>query len=95
MKKAKLPPSADNGCILFDWGDTLMRDFREFSGPMASWPEVRALPGAGEVLSALRPHWRLALATNAADSSEAEIRDALERVDLSPLIDKVYCFRRG
>jgi len=21
------------GCILFDWGDTLMRDFKEFSGP--------------------------------------------------------------
>ena len=30
----KHPPK---GCLLFDWGDTLMRDFKEFDGPMKDW----------------------------------------------------------
>ena len=40
----------ESRCVLFDWGDTLMRDFPEFSGPMASWSHVEALPNVKEVL---------------------------------------------
>lgn len=81
-------------CLLFDWGDTLMRDFPQFAGSMAIWPEVEMVDGAGEILQLLRQSWQLALATNAADSSEADIRAALERVGLDVLIDQVYCFKR-
>jgi putative hydrolase of the HAD superfamily len=83
-----------SGCILFDWGDTLMRDFKEFSGPMKDWPRLQAVPGAAEMLAALRPDWTLALATNAGVSEEADIWAALQRVSLDHWLDKVYCFKR-
>lgn len=81
-------------CLLFDWGDTLMRVFPEFDGPMAAWPRVEAMPHAGQVLAELHFRYVLAVATNAADSEEAEIRAALDRVDLGKLLDKVYCYRK-
>ncbi len=82
------------GCVLFDWGDTLMRDFPGFSGPMAGWHRVEALPHAQATLDALRlGGWTTALATNAADSDEWEIRRALGRVGLEDLIDRIYCLR--
>ena len=81
------------GCILFDWGDTLMRVFPEFSGPMKDWPRVEAVPGAVDVLSALHVDWTLALATNAADSEDEDIRLALRRVGLDSWLDKIYCFK--
>lgn len=84
-------PRANHG-ILFDWGDTLMRVLG-YSGPMGGWPRVEVIPHAVEVLTELRLHWLLALATNADDSDEADIRAALQRVGLDQLLDKVYCFR--
>jgi putative hydrolase of the HAD superfamily len=61
---------------------------------MAAWPKVEARPHAEEVLSELHTRTMLAVATNAADSDEAEIRAALERVGLNKLLDKVYCYRK-
>jgi putative hydrolase of the HAD superfamily len=81
------------GCLLFDWGDTLMSVFPEFDGPMKDWPTVEAVPGAVEMLAALHPDWTLVLATNAADSEEEEIRLALRRVGLDRWLDKIYCFK--
>ena len=61
--------------VLFDWGNTLMRDLPGQHGPMRDWPHVEALPGALEALEALHAQGlRLALATNAADSGPAAIR---------------------
>lgn len=81
------------GCVLFDWGDTLMRVYPEYAGPMVRWPQVAALPFASETLQALHPDWLLGLATNAADSDEAEIRAALARVGLDSWIDRIYAYR--
>ena len=70
-----------------------MRGFPEFTGRMASWPRVEVCAYAKEVLSALRSMgWMLALATNASDSSESEIWDALRRGGLDSLLDRIYCF---
>jgi HAD superfamily hydrolase (TIGR01662 family) len=80
--------------LLFDWGNTLMEDIPGFSGPMADWPRVAVLPGVPETLASLKPAWRLVLATNAADSDESDIRVALRRAAIDPLIDEIYCFRR-
>lgn len=83
-----------SGCVLFDWGDTLMVDFPDSSGPMSDWPHVEAVAHARETLGALRSRgWRLALATNAGDSDEVDIRAALARVGLDGLLDCVYCSR--
>jgi len=80
-------------CILFDWGDTLMQVFPQYSGAMVAWPQVAAVVGAAETLAALHPDYRLAVATNAHDSDEAEIWAALKRAGLAANLDKVYCFR--
>lgn len=87
----QIPPK---GCLLFDWGDTLMRDFKEFSGPMKDWPRLEAVPGAAAVLALLHPDWTLALATNAPDSDEKDIRLALQRVGLDRWLEKIYCFKK-
>jgi len=78
--------------ILFDWGDTLMRTF-DHPGPMCSWPQVEALPGALEMLRSLHGRAGIALATNAADSREEEIRKALAMAELDPFLDPIFCFR--
>jgi len=80
-------------CVLFDWGDTLMRVFPEFDAPMCAWPQVEAMPQAKETLATLAPEWLLGLATNAAESDPDEIRAALNRVHLGQWLDKVYCYK--
>jgi HAD superfamily hydrolase (TIGR01509 family) len=87
-------PHRANQALLFDWGDTLMRVFPQYSGAMSKWPAVEAMPHAVETLNQLQSYWTLCLATNAADSQEADIRAALARVGLDILIDQVYCFRK-
>jgi HAD superfamily hydrolase (TIGR01509 family) len=77
--------------VLFDWGDTLMRTFAQ-PGPMCTWPEVEALRGATELLQSLHGRVGIALATNAADSREEEIRRALERAGLASWVDRIFCF---
>ena len=32
--------------VVWDWGDTLMRDIPGQKGPMVDWPHVEAMPGA-------------------------------------------------
>ena len=81
-----------NRCLLMDWGDTLMRNFIQFNGPMVTWPKVEALPFASQALQQLYPAWLLALATNAPDSKEVEIWAALQRADLDQWIDCIYCY---
>lgn len=81
-------------CLLFDWGDTLMRVFPSSSGPMCAWPQLEAMPGAADCLAALQPRFRLALATNAADSTESQIWQALNRGGLSQFLSEVYCAQR-
>ena len=82
------------GSLLFDWGDTLMRDFPEYEGPMASWPRIELIPHVKNVLPTLHASWIIGLATNAQDSDEAEIRSALERGSIAGWIDEIFCFKR-
>jgi putative hydrolase of the HAD superfamily len=84
---------AQRGALLFDWGDTLMADFKQYTGPMKDWPEVAALPGAQAVLAALQPDWHLILATSADVSTAADIHAALRRVDLDGFIERIYSFK--
>ena len=78
--------------VLFDWGNTLMVDDGQV-GPMADWPRVTAVPGAAEVLAALHGRYRLCVATNADESGEAEVMEALDRVGLARFIDRVFSSR--
>jgi putative nucleotidyltransferase with HDIG domain len=47
-------------------------------GAMVDWAQVQAIPGAVDALQVLRSSYRLAVATNASDSTAAEILAALE-----------------
>lgn len=76
---------------LFDWGDTLMVDFPGVPGKMCHWDVVEAVEGAHEVLKELSQHTRIYIATGAADSSEADIEKAFERVELSQYITGYFC----
>lgn len=68
--------------IIFDWGDTLMRDFPEKPGPMYTWDVVEEIPGARRLLDYLQPKYTLCVATNAGVSDTGAMRKALQRVNL-------------
>lgn len=77
--------------VLFDWGDTLMVDLDGQQGPMCDWPQVHPVAGAKALLEKLSQQYRIFIATNAADSSEAEIQQAFHRADLAQHISGYFC----
>jgi len=76
--------------LVFDWGDTLMVNDPAQKGPMMNWPELAAVEGAAEALSALQSRCRLVVATNAVDSRSREVRAALARVGLNQYFQAVF-----
>lgn len=76
---------------LFDWGDTLMVDLPNQTGPMCDWPKVEVVEGALECLKHLSKNVQCHLATNAEDSTEIQIRQALKRAGLSQYIQQIFC----
>jgi putative hydrolase of the HAD superfamily len=80
--------------VLFDWGDTVMRDYPEIAIPMMEWPVVEVIEGAADVLGYLRSTGRqIVLATSAAISDEGQIRGALARGGLDTYFFRIYCFK--
>ena len=79
--------------VMFDWGDTVMRVFPEYSGPMAHWPRVEPVHGVMEALESLRHRYELVLLSNAVDSGAALVIDALERVGLDRHFHAVFTAR--
>lgn len=67
--------------IIFDWGDTLMRDFPGKPGPMYTWDIVEEIPGARPLLDYLQAKYTLCVATNAGVSDTEAMRKALQRVN--------------
>jgi FMN phosphatase YigB (HAD superfamily) len=68
--------------IIFDWGDTVMRELPDFPGKMVDAPHVEAMSGIEPALRALQPDYRLLMASNANASGADDIRAALRRVGL-------------
>lgn len=68
--------------IIFDWGDTLMRDYPELPGPMYTWKHVECVEGAPELLDNLHKRYVLCVATNAGASDTVAMRKALQRVNI-------------
>ena len=79
--------------VVWDWGDTLMRDIPGMTGPMADWPRVEAMPGALEALNALNHIPVQALATNAEDSDGEAVTEALARVGLREHLTHLFTSR--
>jgi HAD superfamily hydrolase (TIGR01509 family) len=79
--------------VIFDWGDTVMRDFPQYAGSMVDWPQVEAMPGIRDALHVLAVDYRLVLATNAAASGAEKARAALARVGLDAYFTHVLTAR--
>lgn len=76
---------------LFDWGNTLMVDFKGKDGKMCDWDQVQAVDGALETLKYLSQQHSIYVATNAADSGENDIKKAFARVGLDSYINGYFC----
>ena len=80
--------------VLFDWGDTVMRDDPASTVPMVEWPTVEVIEGIADVLEYLRSSGRrIVLATSAAISDENQICAALARGGLDSYFSRIYCFK--
>ena len=80
--------------ILFDWGDTVMRDDPSMTAPMVEWEKVEIIDGIADVLAYLHTSGRrIVLATSAEVSTEEQIRGALARVGLDRYFSHIYCFK--
>ena len=80
--------------ILFDWGDTVMRDDPSMTVPMVEWEKVEVIGGIADMLAYLHASGRqIILATSADVSDESQIRGALARGGLDQYFSRIYCFK--
>ena len=80
--------------VLFDWGNTVMRDYPEITIPMVEWDEIEIIDGIADVLTTLHASGRrIVLTTSASISNEEEIWGALKRGGLDTYFSKIYCFK--
>ncbi len=75
--------------IVFDWGDTIMRDL-SFPGAMKDWPEVFLIPDIEKALEKLVGDFLLYVGSNAGDSEHVDIESALDRVGILHYFEKVF-----
>lgn len=68
--------------LLFDWGDTLMFDDPKYTGPMAAWESVSAMPEVKETIPLLYDQYQCIVVSNAGDSDSALMKKAFERIAL-------------
>jgi HAD superfamily hydrolase (TIGR01509 family) len=79
--------------LIFDWGDTLMRNFAQYQGPMVEWPYIEIIPGAETALAELHQHYQCCVASNAAESSGELMAQALARVNLRQYFRRFFTSR--
>jgi len=72
-----LPPSFK--LLLFDWGDTLMRDFKDKDGPMCYWDEVAVVDGVQDFLDGCYEKYPMMVASNSGFSTTDMMIKALNR----------------
>jgi len=80
--------------VLFDWGDTIMRDDPAIKTPIVEWQTIEVIEGIAGVLAVLHASGRrIILATSASISDESQIRGALARCGLDQYFSRIYCFK--
>jgi HAD superfamily hydrolase (TIGR01509 family) len=78
-KVFKMPIKLPIHTLIFDWGDTIMRDFA-LPGTMKDWPTVEYIPGAEAALKVAAAKYTCIIATSANHSDTKDMIAALERV---------------
>jgi putative hydrolase of the HAD superfamily len=76
--------------VLFDFGNTLIV---EEPGKHMWEMDVTPIPGALEVLKALKASFRLGIISNTVGSGDRELSEVLERAGMSALIDSLVTSR--
>ena len=76
--------------IFFDAGNTLLV---EEPGKHLWEMAITPIPDAREVLTALKPRYRLGIISNTVGSGDAELTEALERAGIKSLIDALVTSR--
>jgi FMN phosphatase YigB (HAD superfamily) len=66
--------------LIFDWGNTVMRDYPEKPGPMAQWDHVEYIPFVEHCLKELSEKYTLCIASNAGFSDTSLMIASLKRV---------------
>jgi FMN phosphatase YigB (HAD superfamily) len=79
--------------VLFDWGNTLMIDFPDQTGPMYRWSKIQAVKNAEACLSKISEEMPCYIATNAKDSTKEDIYKALHAVQIGKYITNIFCFK--
>jgi len=75
--------------LLFDWGDTVMTVFPDQTGSMASWSRVAPVEGIQEILPILKNKYQIVLVSNALDSDQQRVRQALERAEIADYFSEI------
>jgi len=68
--------------LFFDWGDTLMVDYPQYSGAMVTWPQITPMKGVEELLPKLSMKYKCVVVTNAVESDAELMKQAFEKVHL-------------
>lgn len=76
--------------VIFDWGDTLMRDFPNLPGPMAFWPTVALVDRVKEALDGIDRSLICCVASNAGASDAELMGRALDRVGIRTYFDHLF-----
>lgn len=76
--------------LLWDWGDTVMRDYPGIPGPMCDWDHVEWIPGAEYALTKLSAIYPCCIATNPGQSDTAAVIRALQRIGADKYFTSFY-----
>ena len=76
--------------IIFDWGDTLMYDYKEYSGAMVNWPHVQIISGVKETLDKLNEKYICCVASNAGDSDVELMEKATINIKMTLVLYEKY-----
>lgn len=82
----------NSSTLVFDWGNTVMVDLPQYHGKMKDWPSVLVMDGAEITLSELSKDFNIVLATNAEDSNNSDIKEALVRVNLQNYFTHIFSY---
>jgi FMN phosphatase YigB (HAD superfamily) len=76
--------------LIFDWGDTLMVDYKDQPGPMAEWPHVDWIEGAQKALEELYKDYYCVIGSNSGFSDSILLKKAFERVNGAHYFKKIF-----
>ncbi len=76
---------------LFDWGDTLMVDYKEQTGHMKDWTTVKEVDGALQTLKVLSVCAKVFVATGSPGTTPELMKLAFSRSNLADYIHGYFC----